>query len=295
MVADEWDGWQMWDGTIEVLPSFQSRRQSTASSFYGSESSAMDMVKNPESIFCDGVADDDAPFELDEPSTSLPYPFLSVQHNDESRSIKLRDQSMENLGRPLHAYSTLTVTEERRLRDIAMPDHIMARITSTNEKDIEISTETKRKPRGTKRKSSTANEDPIDMCQYRKQSHNTIEKRYRINLNDKINMLRQRIPKFHDAPSRITEDDEGEEGATASAYKSGKAAVLTGAVEYITQLESSTKRLGQETAALRARLEAFEKLAISGSIFSGKDMSSVTCVSERLEGIQARQHRFCQY
>lgn len=298
MVVNEWDGWLKWNGTTDVLPSFESRRQSTASSFYESESSAMDMIKNPESNFYGGIPEDDAPFELDEPSTSLPYPFQCFQQNDESRSIKLKEQPVGNPGRPLHAYSALSVTEERRLREIAMPDHIMARITSTNEKDIEISTEPKCKPRGTKRKSSATNEDPIDVSQYRKQSHNIIEKRYRINLNDKINILRQSIPKFHDILGRVTEGNEEEEeeeekGGTALAYKSGKAAVLTGAVEYITQLESSTKRLGIETAALKARLEAFEKLAMCGSIFSGKDTPPVTRDSERPEGMKARRHRFC--
>jgi hypothetical protein len=296
MVVDEWDGWLKWDGTIEVLPSFESRRQSTASSFYGSESSEMNPINNPESIICEDILEPDGLFELDEPSTSFPFPFQSFQHNDDSRSIKLRDQSIENPGRPLHAYSTLSTMEERRLRDIAMPDYIIAAGTAnTSEQDSSVPTANKARgrPRGVKRKSSTAKEDQIEMCQYRKQSHNTIEKRYRINLNDKIDLLRHSIPKFHNMQSTLTEGDEGEtshEPGSPSAYKAGKAAVLIGAVEYISQLENSTKRLGAETAALKVRLAAFEKLAVAGSIFSGEGMCPDTPVSEVLEGNQPDPH-----
>lgn len=284
MVVEEWDGWLGWDDMIEVVPSFDSRRQSTGSSFYETDSSAVDVIKDPESIFSDRIPEDDAPSKLDDSSASpsFPFPTFSFLCNDESRLIKLRDQPMINPGRPLHAYSTLSATEERRLREIAMPDHIMTGIASNIEQDMEINAEVKRKPRGTKRKSSTSTEDRADMCQYRKQSHNTIEKRYRVKLNEKIDILRQSIPKFHDIPSQIM-GDSGEEGGTT--HKLGKAAILTGAVEYITQLESSTIRLGIETAALKARLEAFEKLAVCGLIFSGEDPCSNPRIPEDPEGI----------
>ncbi len=298
MVLDEWDGWLKWDSMIEVLPSFESRRQSTASSFYESELSTRDMIKNPESIFYDGIAEDDAPFELDEPIPSPSFPFqpLSSPYSHDSSSIKLRDQSLGNLGRPLHAYSTLSATEERRLRDIAMPDCVLEGTTNTDEQDNSVPKEVKARgrPRGLKRKSSASKEDQRDMCQYRKQSHNTIEKRYRINLNDKIDILRRSIPKFHDAPRRITDGDDDAEPGSPSAYKSGKAAVLTGAVEYISQLESSTKRLATETAALKARLAAFEKLAMAGSIFSGVSAGPDTPASEIPEGSKADPHSFVQ-
>jgi hypothetical protein len=273
VVVDEWDGWLGWDDMIEVLPSFDSRRQSTGSSFYESDPNVVNMIKDPESIFSDRIPEDGAPSKLDNSSISPSFPFstFSFLCNDESRSIKLRDQPMVNPGRPLHAYSTLSATEERRLREIAMPDHIMAAIASNIEQDMEINTEVKRKPRGTKRKSSTSTEDRADTCQYRKQSHNTIEKRYRVKLNEKIDILRQSIPEFHDMPSQIMEDGREEGGTT---HKLGKAAILTGAVEYITRSESCTVRLRIETAALKARLEAFEKLAVCGLIFSGEDLCS---------------------
>lgn len=67
-----------------------------------------------------------------------------------------------------------------------------------------------------------------------------------------------------------------------------KATILTGAIEYISQLESSTKHLGIETVALKARVEAFKKLATSGSIFSSNGMCSGTCVTPNNGGSYAR-------
>jgi len=289
---DEWDGSPRWDGAMEVIPSFESRRQSTASSFHGSESSEIDLTNNPESIVCEDILGPDGLFELDEPTTSLPFLFQSFEHNDDSRPITLKDRSIANPGRPLHAYSTLSAMEERRLRDIAMPEYIMAGTTNTSEQDSSVPTAVKvrGRTRGIKRNSSAAKEDQIDICQYRKQSHNTIEKRYRINLNNKIDQLRNSIPKFQNMPSTLMDGDEGEascEPGSSSAHKTGKAAVLLGAVEYISQLENSTKCLAVETAALKVRLAAFEKLAVAGSIFSGEGMCPDTPVSESLEGKSA--------
>lgn len=276
---------------MEAIPSFESRRQSTASSFYGSESSGIDLTNNPESIVCEDILGPDGLFELDEPSTSLPFQFQSFEHNYDSRPITLKDQTIANPGRPLHAYSTLSAMEERRLRDIAMPEYIMAGAANTSEQDSSVATAVKARGRtgGVKRKSSIVKEDRIDMCQYRKQSHNTIEKRYRINLNNKIDQLRNSIPKFQNMPSTLMDGDEGEtncEPDSPSAHKTGKAVVLLGAVEYISQLENSTKRLGAETAALKVRLAAFEKLAVAGSIFSSEGMCPDTPISESLEDFE---------
>lgn len=279
MVVAEWDGWLNWDGTIEVLPPFESRRQSIASSFYESESSGMDLINNSESIICEDVLEADGLFELDEPGTSPPFPFQFFQHSDD-RSVQLRDQSIENPGRPLHTYSTPSAMEA---------DHIIAGTINTCKQHSSVLTVVKARgrPRGIKRKFSSTKEDQIDMCKYQKKSHNAIEKRYRVNLNDKIDTLRHSIPKFHDKSIKIMEDDKGETShrpGSSLTYKPGKAAVLTGAVEYISQLEKNTKCLGAETAALKIRLAAFEELAMTGYLFSNKGMCPDTPISEMLEG-----------
>ncbi len=59
-----------------------------------------------------------------------------------------------------------------------------------------------------KRKPSIRREEQPDMCQSRKGSHNAIEKRYRINLNDKIAALRQSIPTLRGMPNQLIEVDE---------------------------------------------------------------------------------------
>lgn len=192
---------------------------------------------------------------------------------------------MINPGRPLHAFSILSAIEERRLREIAIPDHVMAGIAGNMEQDIEKTTEVKRQLRGTKRKPSTSTDDQADMCQYRNQSYNTIEK----TLPRKTQREYQHIAKFHDISSQIIEDG-GEEGGTT--HKLGKAAILRGAMEYITQLGSTTKRLRIETTALKARLEAFEKFAVCGLIFSGEGLCSNSRIPEELAGIYARHRRF---
>jgi hypothetical protein len=211
MSVDEWDSWLRGDGTTEVLTSLESQRQSTGSSLYESESCGLDLNRNTESTIYEDILAYDAPFELDEPCTSLPFPFQPFPQKDDTR------WKPKSRGQP-------------------------------------------------------------------KQGHNAIEKRYRMNLNNKIAVLRQSIPSLRSVPNGLTEGDEG--AGSVPVYKYGKAAILTGAIEYISQLESSTKHLGIETAARKARVEAFEafeKLATSGSIFSGKGICSSTSVSNPLK------------
>jgi hypothetical protein len=228
-----------------------------------------------ESIIHDDFPEDNALFEVDDSRISHPFLFQPFRGNDETMaSPSSKSQSMGNPGRPLNPYSTLSGSEERRLRDIAMPDYVIERMTKKAEGDSLVPIAIKPKRR-VKRKLSTTKEEQTDLCQHRKQSHNAIEKRYRMNLNDKIDLLRQSLPITQNTPRASGEGDEEEarqEAGLISDSKSGKAAVLTGAVAYISQLESNTKRLAIETGAMKARLEAFKKLAMSGSIFSGRDI-----------------------
>jgi len=150
-----------------------------------------------------------------------------------------------------------------------------------------------------KRKPSVDDEDvPIALSQSRKRGHNAIEKRYRTNLNDKINCLREGIP----AQSRTSSsenksgdecedsDAEGDDSKTGQ-QKYGKAAILSRALEYIKHLESTTQRLGCEVTALKTRVGAFEKLAMNGSIAlsgsaaGGSDIT-LTAKCETLESIK---------
>ncbi|UPX17461.1 Clr6 histone deacetylase associated PHD protein-2 Cph2 [Ascochyta rabiei] len=101
----------------------------------------------------------------------------------------------------------------------------------------------------------------------KKTAHNMIEKRYRTNLNDKIAALRDSVPSLRvmSRPNGTDEDDDPEdlEGLTP-AHKLNKATVLSKATEYIRHLEKRNKRLADEVATLKGRIESYEKMAISG-------------------------------
>ena len=101
----------------------------------------------------------------------------------------------------------------------------------------------------------------------KKTAHNMIEKRYRTNLNDKIAALRDSVPSLRvmSRPNGTEEDDDPEdlEGLTP-AHKLNKATVLSKATEYIRHLEKRNKRLADEVATLKGRIESYEKMAISG-------------------------------
>lgn len=61
----------------------------------------------------------------------------------------------------------------------------------------------------------------------------------------------------------LEQDSDAEE---EKEQKYGKAAILTRALEYIKHLELTTQRLGSEVGALKTRIAAFERLAVSGSL-----------------------------
>jgi hypothetical protein len=127
-----------------------------------------------------------------------------------------------------------------------------------------------------KRKSPSEADDDDDASDKRergqppkKTAHNMIEKRYRTNLNDKIAALRDSVPSLRvmSRPNGTEEDDDPEdlEGLTP-AHKLNKATVLSKATEYIRHLEKRNKRLVEEVATLKGRIESYEKMAISGPI-----------------------------
>jgi len=159
-----------------------------------------------------------------------------------------------------------------------------------------------RKRLANKRK-SFAEEDkvPTALSQSRKRGHNDIEKRYRSNINEKINCLRDGIPELSGISGLELKAGDGEEGEESDGecinskkgqQKYGKAAILTRALEYIRYLETTTQRLGGKVDVLKTRVGAFEMLAINGSTISGGNgvgaIGSLAIVkSKSLESIQA--------
>ncbi|KAH8812080.1 hypothetical protein F5884DRAFT_855387 [Xylogone sp. PMI_703] len=82
----------------------------------------------------------------------------------------------------------------------------------------------------------------------RKCSHNAIEKRYRMNLNERILALQNSLPALRTSPLSSSEEEMG-----VCRRKRSKAAILTGAIEYIAQLEKKNKRLSQQLSMMQTQ------------------------------------------
>ncbi|KAJ9662820.1 Clr6 histone deacetylase associated PHD protein-2 Cph2 [Coniosporium apollinis] len=121
-----------------------------------------------------------------------------------------------------------------------------------------------------KKRKSLADDDPVDrkgkQPPVKKTAHNMIEKRYRTNLNDKIAALRDSVPSLR-VMSRVNgveeEDDPEDLEGLMPAHKLNKATVLSKATEYIRHLEKRNKRLCDDVAALKARVDQLEKLPMA--------------------------------
>ncbi|KAI9697822.1 MAG: hypothetical protein M1836_004498 [Candelina mexicana] len=114
----------------------------------------------------------------------------------------------------------------------------------------------------------------------KKTAHNMIEKRYRTNLNDKIAALRDSVPSLRHISRGSTgnadEDDAEDLDGLSPAHKLNKATVLSKATEYIRHLEKTNSQLIKEKDVLMTRLNAFETLAMSGSLGINTNLSGTT-------------------
>ena len=129
-----------------------------------------------------------------------------------------------------------------------------------------------------KRKSSASKEDDESTSGGRrhlpraKMAHNIVEKRYRTNLNDKIDALRDILPNLqtkHKACQRAGNNEQDDEYAGGDTLfrdpKANKAAVLTEAIDYIRQLEERLKQQDEQMSVMQMRLDVFKKLAAARS------------------------------
>ena len=134
--------------------------------------------------------------------------------------------------------STLTLAQQEKLRNIAMPPHLKYRNHSPNStpsyKSNSVSSPENIDGNNRKRKSSAEadNEDDEDSSGQhapKKTSHNMIEKRYRTNLNDKIAALRDSVPSLRimtkSARGEDTAEDREELQGLTPAHKLNKATV----------------------------------------------------------------------
>jgi hypothetical protein len=129
-----------------------------------------------------------------------------------------------------------------------------------------------------KRKSSTDDEDadfaPTNPKRVMgaKEAHKVVEKKYRMNLNEKIAALRDSIPSFQQihkdsqGNKHGNGDNENIDGESRQAGKPNKGLVLSKATEYIRHLERRNRKLNKEIAILKMQVNAFKTLAMAGSI-----------------------------
>ncbi|PBP21885.1 helix-loop-helix DNA-binding domain-containing protein [Diplocarpon rosae] len=311
LYLEEWDSWMAWGGaTPERLPTSVERRESTASTISSPEGPCAlglgaSMVENMEASYAavTGLPFEDVPFELDEtpltPVSSTGSP--SAPTYPVTACYSTQSQGHPDLRRPYGAFPSLAAAEERRLDDVTMPHHALSHIEIASTTASSMDTESVSpapspdvRPRQNKRKSVDLGEQPSTLCQSRKRGHNAIEKRYRTNLNAKIECLRRGVPSLcvSDKISGAGSDGAAVDDSKPGKQKYGKAAILTRALEYIRHLESTTQRLGGEVDSLKTRVGAFEKLARSGGIIlSGSALGmlsrSVSTTTETLESIQS--------
>ncbi|KAK3332125.1 hypothetical protein B0T19DRAFT_95417 [Cercophora scortea] len=183
--------------------------------------------------------------------------------------------------------NTLTIAQQERLKDIAMPPHLQYHSPqSAGSPDSSASGHQNgagsspdvadpSKLASRKRKSSAEvddddDEEDMDGHPIKKTAHNMIEKRYRTNLNDKIAALRDSVPALRimtkSARGEDTTEDREELHGLTPAHKLNKATVLSKATEYIRHLEKRNNRLTEENSSMQARIAAFEKLFMAGAM-----------------------------
>jgi len=307
---EEWYDWMQWEGGAPGLdPIVLQRKDSIASTLSSSENWSIHVESAGRDAISASILNnselpfDDAPFEFDE----APRSNHGLQHESSDAFFPMATQTQQDARRAFRGFSSLTAAEVQSLQDIAMPSRLLAQVKvfeseptsltvshspSSPSPSPEPATRTRKNKN---RKAIVDSEDvPTALCQSRKRGHNAIEKRYRTNLNEKINCLRQAVPSFsrHTSSGDGGEDSEDGEDCKTGQQKYGKAAILTRALEYIKHLENTTQRLGSEVDLLQTRVGAFEKLAMSGSMVlngNGSVSPSGTLLpkSETLESIQA--------
>jgi len=288
-VTESWDDWIQWGSTaLEQDSPAGDRRDSVASSV-----SLRDASWAGDNYY---AFDDYSPFEM-EPQES-PAPASSCGSAVPVMRAPLPTYLWEDQDPPstLRRFPALTPAEEKRLEDIAMPHRRQSSMQPPSSPKpspapapapapATLETRTRR---GRKKQSASPQAVMTNtLRQSRQRGHNAIEKRYRTNLNEKIDCLRQGIPSLNRTSSAgsTSGDEDLCETRWDGQQKYGKAAVLTRALDYIKHLENTTQRLGGEVESLKVRTGGFEMdVAMNGCVTAN---ALLLPRADTLESIQA--------
>jgi hypothetical protein len=97
----------------------------------------------------------------------------------------------------------------------------------------------------------------------KKVAHNTVEKRYRMNLNSKIAELRESVPSLRSIKTNLSDDEDNGGDNAAPSKGLRKAQVLSKANEYIHELERQARQLRNENEALKKKMALLRTVAAS--------------------------------
>lgn len=243
-------------------------------------------------------------------STGSPSNRFSINNNSSELGVfspVLDDMDpgtvWQDLGEPSQARlhtacrsPTLTRTQVKELEAIAMPFGIrtMRRLSGFPQSPIASSPEPElaaTAPHTNKRKHCRTEEQKVvadkevSYDQMKRNGHNAIEKKYRANLNEKIHLLRQSLPNLKILNEGDLDNSDDGRRTSPDREKYGKAAVIARATKYITFLENKNKEVSLQTALLNTRIDAFERLAISGSFNSDNRLPATPSETAMLETI----------
>jgi hypothetical protein len=204
------------------------------------------------------------PVELTKPSTgtvldSNSFPLEQLQFGaiaDAYSSLHVEQSARQNLD-----FQSFSVSEQSL--SPASASHRSASMSSPGSSPYHQS----------RKRKSSADDDDADSqspgpkrALGKKAAHKMVEKKYRMNLNDKIAALRDSIPNLRQSDKHCDDDDDNLDGESRRAPNPNKGVVLTKAMEYIRHLERRNKKLSHEMTILKMRADAFRTLAITRSI-----------------------------
>ncbi|CZR52156.1 uncharacterized protein PAC_02033 [Phialocephala subalpina] len=280
----DWDNWMKWDNG----PGEEARESKT------------DILCSPATCFSDfeftgkdeaspslSATFEDAPFDLDEINDSLLFsPTSSISSLPDRGSQQSFDFGIGQLS-TIDSDETSPAVQDPEGSAMQMktiPDMNLGRPKLSRPLRIDTSA------RRGKRRRAIDEDDQEPTGESKKRGHNAIEKRYRTNLNEKINCLRDAIPlsckTSSDAKTADEDSEEEDIDSKSGQRKFGKAAILTRALDYIKHLEQNTQRLGKEMDTLKTRIGAFERLARSGTAAMDECEMPKLSTPSTLESIQ---------
>ncbi|KXH26152.1 helix-loop-helix DNA-binding domain-containing protein [Colletotrichum simmondsii] len=232
-------------------------------SFLSPQNLTLSPSANPSDLMSDAVAfgregiNDTQPLfqTLDAPARPQPQPQPQTQQP--AKSPRLARTTSAPSSRP----------QQQQQRQQQQPQPQTQQRTSPRTNDL------KRKSSASSASSRSASPEPparrTKHSEPSKNPHNMIEKRYRVNINEKIIALRDAVPSLrcvvqhtenpHAAAAAAAESDEAidvveELGGLMPARKLNKATILSKATEYIAHLEKKNSQLWKENEALEKRL-----------------------------------------